>query len=91
MLNSVKEGNMHSSVIGRSVLIVIALLVLASCDHRGSKVEADKTKGSKSETTSQAKPATKTATAHNSKVASASTSTALKNIEFNGITQFGNR
>jgi hypothetical protein len=72
---------MHSSVISKSVLIVIALLMLASCDHRGSKVEADKVKGVKS--------AMKAGATHNSRVASASTGTTTKNtFDYNGITQF---
>ncbi len=92
---------MHSSVISRSVFIVIALLVLASCDHRGSKVEAGKAKEvnsatnstpAKSKTTSPAKSATKAAATRNSKVASAPTRTTTKNTVYdNGVTQFNAR
>jgi hypothetical protein len=89
--NSKKGGDMYSSVISRSVFIVIALLVLGSCDNRESKVEADKAKRVKSETISRAKPATKDEATHNSRVASTSTRTTTKNVVYNGITQFNTR
>lgn len=89
---------MHFSVISRSVFIVIALLMLASCNHGGSKVEAGKAKEVKSKTdsppaksvtTSSDKPKTNAATTRTSRVASAPTRTTTnKLLDYNGVTQF---
>lgn len=86
---------MQFSVISRSVLIVIALLVIASCNHGGGKVEAGKAKEVKSKTdsapaksvtTSSDKPA---ATTRTSRVSSTPTRTTTnKPLDYNGVTQF---
>lgn len=88
---------MQFSVISRSVF-VIALLVIASCNHGGGKVEAGKAKEVKSKTdstpaksvtTSSDKPATQAATTRTSKVASSPTRTTTnKLLDYNGVTQF---
>jgi hypothetical protein len=89
---------MRLSMISRSVFLVIALLVIVSCNHGGGKVEAGKAKEvksktdstpSKSVTTSSEKPATKAAAARTSRVASAPTKTATNKLpDYNGVTQF---
>lgn len=89
---------MHFSVISKAVFIVIALLVLVSCDHVRSKVKTHMTREIKSETNaapaksvtmSRAKPATEASATRKSRVASAPTMTTTKNTAaYNGITQF---
>ena len=65
---------MYSSVIFRSVVIFIALLMLASCSQKGSKAATSKAKRVKTEststqaeskTTSPFKPTTKSAATEN--------------------------
>ncbi len=92
---------MYSSVISRSVIIVIVLFVFSSCGHGGSKVGADKAKNVRSETsstpaksvkTSPTEQATAAAATRRSRIASAPTRTTTKNTaESNGITQFNVR
>ncbi len=78
---------MYLSVISRLVFIVIALLVLASCDHGGSKVEAGKAKEVKLETNSSPANSKKISPAK-----PAATAAATKNaVDDNGITQFNSR
>jgi hypothetical protein len=69
---------MHSSVVSKVVFIVMALILLVSCEQGGSKVNTRQVRDSKSATANRS-----------SKVASVSTTTTTKdNNLYNGITQF---
>ncbi len=80
---------MHSSVIGKAVFIVIALIVLVSCEQGGTKVKAHHAReNSTSAKSASDKSATKASTTLNNGVASASTTTTKNTVVYNGITQF---
>ncbi len=80
---------MHSSVISTAVFIVIALIVLVSCEQGGSKVKARHARENATSVKSASdKSARKTSTTRNSGVASASTTTTKDTVVYNGITQF---
>ncbi len=80
---------MHSSVIGKAVFIVIALIVLASCEQGGTRVKARHAReNSTSAKSVPDKSATKASATRNSGVSSASTTTTKNTVVYNGITQF---
>ncbi len=81
---------MHSSVISKAVFILIALIMLVSCEQGGSKVKARHAGEAKSETNAssvKSKSTAKASTTHNGRVASSSTTT-TNTVVYNGITQF---
>ncbi len=79
---------MHASAIGKAVFIVIALIMLVSCEQGGTKVKARHARENSTPAKSTAdKSATKASTTRNSGVASAPTTT-KNTVVYNGITQF---
>lgn len=80
---------MHSSGISRWFFIFLALLVFASCNRTGGKIEADKAKpAKKAAVTGTVKgDSTPKKTASN-KTTSDKTTSKKTDVDYNGVTQF---